>query len=158
MNPIQSAIEHAGNASRLAAALGVTPQAIFFWRDAKRQIPADKCLAIEQATNGSVRCEELRPDVNWAYLRGTAPLADTATSPAQESAETVAACETAPAAAVEVARVPPAKLAVIERRIGRRGAAFSPQTHTDIDRRAEVEPTHLDRRIHNGGADVAKGV
>lgn len=26
---------------------------------------------IEKASNGVVRCEDLRPDVDWAYLRGT---------------------------------------------------------------------------------------
>jgi len=33
--------------------------------------------AIERATKGAVRCEELRPDVDWAYLRGTAQPAET---------------------------------------------------------------------------------
>ena len=26
---------------------------------------------IERESNGAVRCEDLRPDVDWAYLRGT---------------------------------------------------------------------------------------
>lgn len=30
------------------------------------------CLAIERETSGAVTCEDLRPDVDWAYLRGTA--------------------------------------------------------------------------------------
>lgn len=51
--------------------LNVTTQAVCFWRDGKRGLPADHCPAIERATNGAVRCEELRPDVDWAYLRGT---------------------------------------------------------------------------------------
>jgi hypothetical protein len=28
-------------------------------------------IAIDRETGGVVRCEELRPDVDWAYLRGT---------------------------------------------------------------------------------------
>lgn len=28
-------------------------------------------IAIERETGGKVRCEELRPDVDWAYLRRT---------------------------------------------------------------------------------------
>lgn len=28
-------------------------------------------IAIDRETGGMVRCEELRPDVDWAYLRGT---------------------------------------------------------------------------------------
>jgi len=29
------------------------------------------CINIERETSGAVRCEDLRPDVDWAYLRGT---------------------------------------------------------------------------------------
>jgi hypothetical protein len=29
-------------------------------------------IAIERESNGVVRCESLRPDVDWSYLRGTA--------------------------------------------------------------------------------------
>lgn len=29
-------------------------------------------IAIERESAGAVTCEELRPDVDWAYLRGTA--------------------------------------------------------------------------------------
>lgn len=29
-------------------------------------------IAIERESGGLVRCEELRPDVDWAYIRGTA--------------------------------------------------------------------------------------
>jgi len=28
-------------------------------------------ICIERESKGAVRCEELRPDVDWAYLRGT---------------------------------------------------------------------------------------
>ena len=40
--------------------------------------PAEYCPAIERATAGQVRCEDLRPDVEWSVLRGTA-LRDTET-------------------------------------------------------------------------------
>lgn len=73
MTPIQTAIKHTGNASRLAERLGVTPQAVCFWREGKRQIPAALCPLIEQATSGLVRCEDLRPDVAWFVLRNTTP-------------------------------------------------------------------------------------
>lgn len=69
MKPIQIAIQHMGNASRLAKALGVTTQAICFWRDDERKIPADRCIQIEAATGSLVRCEDLRPDVRWDVLR-----------------------------------------------------------------------------------------
>lgn len=29
------------------------------------------CIAIERESKGAVRCEELRPDVDWSYLRRT---------------------------------------------------------------------------------------
>jgi DNA-binding transcriptional regulator YdaS (Cro superfamily) len=33
--------------------------------------PAEYCPAIERATNGAVKCEDLRPDVEWSVLRCT---------------------------------------------------------------------------------------
>lgn len=35
----------------------------------KNRVPAEHCPAIEQATAGAVRCEDLRPDVPWGVLR-----------------------------------------------------------------------------------------
>lgn len=32
-------------------------------------------IAIERESSGAVRCEDLRPDVDWEYLRGTSPSA-----------------------------------------------------------------------------------
>ncbi len=64
-NPIASAIKSVGSASALARALNVTPQAVFFWRNGDRSIPADKCLAIERATAGVVTRRDLRPDDYW---------------------------------------------------------------------------------------------
>lgn len=29
------------------------------------------CIALERESGRSVRCEDLRPDVDWAFLRGT---------------------------------------------------------------------------------------
>lgn len=37
-------------------------------------IPPKYCPAIEKATGGQVRCEDLRPDVDWGYLRTTCRL------------------------------------------------------------------------------------
>lgn len=33
-------------------------------------VPEDKCAAIEAATAGAVRCEDLRPDVEWTRDAG----------------------------------------------------------------------------------------
>lgn len=67
MKPIDEAIQVMGSVTNLAKGLAVTPQAVCFWRDGKRTLPADKCPTIEQLTG--VSCERLRPDVSWAYIR-----------------------------------------------------------------------------------------
>ncbi|GAB3357987.1 MULTISPECIES: helix-turn-helix domain-containing protein [Giesbergeria] len=72
MNPIQRAIDITGGVSGLAAVIGASSPAIYSWRSGARTFPAELCPSIEKATSGVVRCEDLRPDVDWAYLRGTA--------------------------------------------------------------------------------------
>lgn len=88
MNNIQRAIDVAGSITSLANDLGVTPQAICFWRDGKRKIPADKCPLIELVTG--VTCESLRPDVAWSVLRNKPELAQVHASQAQPATESVA--------------------------------------------------------------------
>jgi DNA-binding transcriptional regulator YdaS (Cro superfamily) len=44
------------------------------WK-ARGRVPAEHCPSIEAATG--IRCEDLRPDVNWSVLRGTAQQAET---------------------------------------------------------------------------------
>lgn len=75
MNPIQDAIDLAGSITNFSKMLGVTPQAVCFWRDGKRQIPADKCPLIEKVTGGVISCERLRPDVAWSVIRNQPELA-----------------------------------------------------------------------------------
>ncbi|HDL7428374.1 TPA: helix-turn-helix domain-containing protein [Yersinia enterocolitica] len=62
-----------GNATRLSRDLNVDQSLISLWANGVRPIPADRCPEIEKITQGAVTCEELRPDVDWAYLRGTLP-------------------------------------------------------------------------------------
>lgn len=31
------------------------------------------CISIDRESSSAVRCEELRPDVDWAYLRDSTP-------------------------------------------------------------------------------------
>ncbi|WP_417252763.1 helix-turn-helix domain-containing protein [Castellaniella sp.] len=69
MKAIERAISIVGSATRLAKILGVSTQAVCFWRNGARGIPAERCPSIERATQGAVRCEDLRPDVDWGYLR-----------------------------------------------------------------------------------------
>lgn len=70
MQALQKAVSSLGNQKSLASAIGVAPQVVHNWL-VRGNVPADKCPAIERATAGAVRCEDLRPDVDWAYVRGT---------------------------------------------------------------------------------------
>ena len=56
---LTKAIARAGGVSQLARSLGVRQSAVSNWRN--RQVPADRCRAIERATG--VTANELRPDV-----------------------------------------------------------------------------------------------
>ncbi len=62
-----------GSQAKLARTLGVPAVLISQWANQKRPVPLDRCVQIEQATEGQVTCEELRPDKAWywAYLRAT---------------------------------------------------------------------------------------
>lgn len=68
-NPILKAADILGGQASLARAMGVQPPTVHQWAKGDRPIPAERCPQIEQLTRGGVRCEELRPDVNWAVLR-----------------------------------------------------------------------------------------
>jgi len=60
-----------GGQTKLARALGLSAVVVHHWAHGIRPVPAERCPAIERATSGSVRCEDLRPDVDWGYLRAT---------------------------------------------------------------------------------------
>jgi len=40
---------------------------------AKQKFSDGLCIALERESGGAVRCEDLRSDIDWAYLRGTTP-------------------------------------------------------------------------------------
>jgi DNA-binding transcriptional regulator YdaS (Cro superfamily) len=67
VTPIDKAAAACGGATGLAKALSVSVSRVCNWRI--RGTPAERCPDIERATNGAVRCEELRPDVAWSVLR-----------------------------------------------------------------------------------------
>lgn len=71
MHPINKAAKVVGTQKELAQRLGITPSAVNQW--ITTGVPAERCPAIERMTNGQVTCEELRPDVDWGYLRASAP-------------------------------------------------------------------------------------
>lgn len=68
MDALLLAIKILGSQSALAKAIGRRQQDINNWIKRER-VPADYCPSIERATNGSVTCETLRPDVDWANRR-----------------------------------------------------------------------------------------
>ena len=71
MHPIKKACEIIGSQRKLADRLGVSPGFVSQWVTGVRQVPADYCPTIERLTNGAVKCEQMCPDVDWAYLRAT---------------------------------------------------------------------------------------
>lgn len=70
VDQLNKAIDLMGGLQAARLALGLkTYQAMQQWK--RSRVPAEYCPAIERATSGAVRCEDLRPDIDWAYLRGT---------------------------------------------------------------------------------------
>jgi DNA-binding transcriptional regulator YdaS (Cro superfamily) len=68
MSALQRAIDHAGGQTNLARLLDIRQSLVSMWKTRGR-VPAEYCPRIERVTDGCVRCEELRPDVEWSYLR-----------------------------------------------------------------------------------------
>ena len=71
-NPVTEAAKICGSLAELARRIGVTKAAVWQWEN-ETKVPAERCIDIERATEGAVRCEALRPDLaeRWAYLRGS---------------------------------------------------------------------------------------
>lgn len=66
---LDKAVSIVGSMQSMADELGVTKGAVGQWKIDGRRIPAEHCPAIERLVAGQVRCENLRPDVDWGYLR-----------------------------------------------------------------------------------------
>jgi len=61
-----------GGQAALASRLGFKSRRnVWPWFNGRR-VPAEYCPAIERLAAGAVRCEDLRPDVEWGVLRGSA--------------------------------------------------------------------------------------
>jgi DNA-binding transcriptional regulator YdaS (Cro superfamily) len=63
---LRRAIESAGGLTKLGELIGCSNQRVWNWTAAGRA-PVKMCPKIEAATG--VPCEELRPDINWSYMR-----------------------------------------------------------------------------------------
>lgn len=58
-----------GASAKLARALQVSSVMVSQWVGGVKAVPAERCPEIEKATAGAVKCEELRPDVDWKRTR-----------------------------------------------------------------------------------------
>lgn len=67
--PIAQAVSRLGGPRAAAVKLEVSLPLIYFWLSGKRGFPAEKCPVVERLTGGEIRCEMLRPDIEWSVLR-----------------------------------------------------------------------------------------
>ena len=87
IHPVERAAKILGGYQAMAIRLGVTRSAVHQWTAAGRAVPPEHCPAIEQFTQGEVRCEELNDRVDWGYLRKSEPeLADQVPQPEGDGA------------------------------------------------------------------------
>jgi DNA-binding transcriptional regulator YdaS (Cro superfamily) len=63
---IRRAVEAAGGLTSLGRMIGCSTNRVWNWTATGRP-PIKFCPKIEAATG--VPCEDLRPDINWAYMR-----------------------------------------------------------------------------------------
>lgn len=66
---IIDAYKQVGGQAVLAREIGAAPAFVYQWATGRRSVPAEFCPKIERATHGAIRCEELRPDIEWSVLR-----------------------------------------------------------------------------------------
>ncbi|WP_392564345.1 helix-turn-helix domain-containing protein [Orbus wheelerorum] len=66
---LEMAIKKIGSQKKLADEIGVVQSCVWKWLHGETRIPLDKAMNIELLTKGQVKCEELRPDINWSILR-----------------------------------------------------------------------------------------
>ncbi|MGV6989637.1 Cro/CI family transcriptional regulator [Testudinibacter sp. P80/BLE/0925] len=68
MTATGKAIFSLGGPSKVARYFNISPWAVNMWVR-NNKIPAERCPDIELLTKGEIKCEDLRPDVNWSVLR-----------------------------------------------------------------------------------------
>lgn len=67
---IKMACDLVGGQSGLARLLGVSCPTVNQWVHGVRPVPAGQCPKIERILDGRIKCEHLRQDIDWSYLRG----------------------------------------------------------------------------------------
>ncbi|WP_081087495.1 transcriptional regulator [Burkholderia stagnalis] len=66
-HPVATAADLVGGYKPLADILGVTKGAVHQWMREGRRVPIEHCFPIEQATNGRVTRQMLRP-IDWKLI------------------------------------------------------------------------------------------
>lgn len=59
--------------TRFCTACGTTERYLRKATSARQPLGPQLCINIDRESKGVVRCEDLRPDVDWAYLRNSRP-------------------------------------------------------------------------------------
>jgi len=72
ISAVSRACEIVGGKSALARAVGVKPATVAQWCSGERPVPPGKCIGIEKATKRSVRVEQILPELDWGFIRGSA--------------------------------------------------------------------------------------
>lgn len=67
---IKEWVRLAGGARAIASDRLLCESAIYNWIS-RGKLPAEHCPSIERLTGGVVRCEQMRPDVEWSVLRAS---------------------------------------------------------------------------------------
>jgi len=77
MNKLIAFLEQqpAGYKADLARAINRHPSYFARQLSGDRSFTVEDCISIEKFTGGQVRCEDVLPDVDWAFLRGSAQAA-----------------------------------------------------------------------------------
>ena len=70
-NPVRKAADIVGGITSLANRIDVSAPTVHQWITGERRVPAERCIEIEDATDGVVTAETLRPDIKWHVIRGT---------------------------------------------------------------------------------------
>lgn len=65
---LKTYVSERGRQTWLAQQIEAQPQLVWQWANGVKPVPADRCPAIERASDGAVTCEEMRGDVRWARV------------------------------------------------------------------------------------------
>ncbi len=60
---LEKAVELVGGQTALAASIGVKQTHVWNWLNRDKRVPAERVIAVEEATDGQVSRHELRPDI-----------------------------------------------------------------------------------------------